>query len=349
MIFPTGPGKPPDYAEQIHKLLAEMEEPRTGGLAFPYVTESGIKHFCIHNGSDWRDRCNTQWLVGLNQGITTPAVLRELSNRSGAEVRVFLPRGKVDKQALARNPFLHAKIAAFISKTNQRQREFIITSANATGSAMGKTPDNYEFGVELSFPDSINKNEMNQFRDWWEEVWENGVKATNSIINEYETIREDLSQYPPEADLENYSSISEVADATFMWTETGAMQGQKRYLLEINEELANFFEEKSSSTSEIIIEFRGRRWRRKIKYDEGHYSPQWRVYLPTEFDAHNEQFYQYMIACFEKCYSRAGRYYRLKIRESSHNDVDQWERKSEQLGVKDKTAPGANGRKYGYW
>lgn len=347
MILPTGPNATPDYAKQIHEILDKMEDPPVGGLAFPYVTNDGLNNLCVYGGSDWRNQCRSRWLVGLNQGITTPAALRELRDCSNTEIRVFLPRGQIDKHTLVRNPFLHAKIAAFISKANQQQREFIITSANATGSAMGTKPDNYEFGARLSFPESLDKQDLKQFRDWWEEVWDHGVKASSSIIDEYEDIRENVSRDPPEAEPE--STITESVDATFMWTETGAMQGEKRYLLEIKEELANFFNEKSSSESDIRIEFRDKKWKRKIKYDEGHYSPQWRVYLPMDFSAHNEQYYRYKVARFEKCYDKQGRYYKLEVRESNHSDVEKWRGKSEQLGVKGRTSPGPNGREYGYW
>lgn len=142
-----------------------------------------------------------------------------------------------------------------------------------------------------------------------------------------------------------------IRSANVFWIETGAMQGAKRYLLEIKEDLAKFFDEKSDTDSYIDIEFRGQMYRHQkfVARKQEHYSPQWRVFLPTEFPAFHDQFYPYRVAKFEKKSDAASRYYQLEIRDDDHSDVDDWKDSSRNRGNTDTTASGGGGREFGYY
>lgn len=347
MLFPTTPTHSPNYDEEIRALVNQYDSPVRVGVTSPYVTSDGLREF---TSGDWIEESESRWLVGLNQGITTPSVLRDLHSDSNTTLRVFLPRDELTDEALKREPRLHAKVAGVGSKSNHDQQSLIISSANITGSAMGVTPSNYELGVCQSYPDSLSKEAIEQFREWWEEVWSHGVDVDESLIDSYESIRNNISKEVTE-DSKNYGGLEgEANEAKYMWTDTGSMQGEDRYLLEIKEEIADFFHEKCRGTGQLTIEHRGKKYDRKIKFDEGHYTPQWRVYLPTDFSAHDESYYRYKSAFFEKRRDEYGnRYYHLEIRETSHTDVDMWKKKSDEYGVQSETDAPVNSRRYGYW
>lgn len=328
-------------------MVSQYDSPVGVGVTSPYVTSDGFQEFI---STDWIEESESQWLIGLNQGITTPSVLRDLQSHSNATLRVFLPRNELTDESLKREPHLHAKVAGVGSKSSHDQQSLIISSANITGSAMGATPSNYELGVCQSYPDSLSAEAIEQFCDWWKEVWSHGVDVDENLIDSYENIRSDISKEVTE-ESQDYAELEGNAnEAKYMWTDTGSMQGQNRYLLEIKEELADFFYEKCRGTGRLTIEHRDEKYDRKIKFDEGHYTPQWRVYLPTDFSAHNEEYYRYKSAFFEKRRDEYGdRYYHLEIRDTSHTDVDMWEERSDEYGVQSETDAPVNSRRYGYW
>jgi len=147
----------------------------------------------------------------------------------------------------------------------------------------------------------------------------------------------------------------DISDADTFWIETGAMQGEDRYILEISEQLANFFEEKSGSATTIAIRHQDTVWpSRDFKHHSSdHYTPQWRIFFPTAFSQCSQTYYPDKVARFEKDTADtqwySGRCYNLELRNPSHSDVDQWRQKAESRGVKDSTGQGSQGRKYGYY
>lgn len=351
MLISTTPAHCPNYGEEIQETVNLYEQPVRVGVSSPYVTPDGLQRFSSDSsGNDWTEVCESQWVIGINQGITSPEVLRELHSNPNATVRVFLPREKITNEALRKDPHLHAKVTGIGSKSNQDQQSLIVSSANITGSAMGETPRNYELGIHQSYPDSLTQDDIQQFRAWWEKIWSQSVQVNENLIDSYEEVRNDISKEIVEDPKDSGEIKGGVNEAKYMWTDTGAMQGEKRYLLEIKGELAEFFDEKCNTVGVMKIEHNGRMYDRKIKFDEGHYSPQWRVYLPTDFSAHDESYYRYKSAFFEKMRDENGnRYYRLEVREMDHSDVDTWMRKSGESGTQKETDAGQNSRRYGYW
>ncbi|WP_280585076.1 hypothetical protein [Halorubrum sp. Boch-26] len=146
-----------------------------------------------------------------------------------------------------------------------------------------------------------------------------------------------------------------VSDADVFWIETGSMQGEDRYILEIAEHLADFFEEKSGKETTIAIRHQGAVWdSRDFKHHSSdHYTPQWRIFFPTAFSAFSQTYYPNKIARFEKDTADntwySGRCYNLDIRNPSHSDVDNWRTHAESNGVLGSTGQGAQGREYGYY
>jgi hypothetical protein len=136
-----------------------------------------------------------------------------------------------------------------------------------------------------------------------------------------------------------------------LFVETGSMQGEKRYLLEIKEELADFFEEKRNVNTQIHIEFDGRTyWDKKLAArTREHYSPQWRVFLPTEFANFDESFYPYKYVKFDKEQGPQGTQYALSVENQESGRVDNWRENAKGKGVYGKTKDGEEGREYGYY
>ena len=146
----------------------------------------------------------------------------------------------------------------------------------------------------------------------------------------------------------------EIDEATVLWIETGAMQGEDRYILEIPEHLASYFEEKGEKDT-IPIHHQGDiSLRNEFKYhDSEHYSPQWRIFLPTGFAAFSQTYYPDNIAHFEKgkvdTRWYTGQCYYLELRTPSHSKVDAWREKAAKNGVKGHLGQADDGREYGYY
>ncbi|WP_162562338.1 hypothetical protein [Salinigranum rubrum] len=145
------------------------------------------------------------------------------------------------------------------------------------------------------------------------------------------------------------------ADATVFWIETGAMQGEKRYILEVAEHLAEFFDERGRKDGTIAIGHQGTVWpSQEFKpHDSDHYSPQWRIFLPRAFSQFSPTYYPNKVARFEKDTTDGqwytGPYYDLVLRNPSHTDVDRWRKNTESQGFRDFTGQGDTGREFGYY
>lgn len=149
--------------------------------------------------------------------------------------------------------------------------------------------------------------------------------------------------------------MMEISTADVFWIETGAMQGEKRYILEFSEELAEFFEEKKGKNTTIAIRHQGAVWSSQdFKFhDADHYTPQWRIFLPTAFSQFSQTYYPNKVARFEKDTADdkwyTGRVYNLTLRGPSHADVDEWRQESDAQGVRENTGQGKDGREFGYY
>jgi hypothetical protein len=143
-----------------------------------------------------------------------------------------------------------------------------------------------------------------------------------------------------------------IGDAQRFFIETGAMQGEKRYILEFSENLAEFFDEKSGHDTTIDIQHQGYLWpNQDFKFhDADHYTPQWRVFLPTAFSQFSPTYYPDRVAKFEKEEEEDGnQYYDLTIRRPTHDDVEAWRSRASREGVLDSTGQGGRGREYGFY
>lgn len=146
--------------------------------------------------------------------------------------------------------------------------------------------------------------------------------------------------------------MTSISDAEVFWIETGAMQGEKRYILEFGENLADFFDEKAGTDTTIAIGYNGYTWpTQDFKFhDADHYTPQWRVFLPTAFGGFSPTHYPDKIARFKKKENDdVGRYYDLEVRKPTDTVVDEWRSKASSEGILDATGQGGSGREYGFY
>lgn len=139
--------------------------------------------------------------------------------------------------------------------------------------------------------------------------------------------------------------MSEIAASDTMFVETGSMQGEDRYILEISGDIAEFFEEKRNVNTDIHIRFQGRTyWYQKLAFkDRKNYSPQWRVFLPRDFTAFSNQYYQYKWVRFDKEDGPQGNQYELTVRDQDDSVVEDWRDQASNIMTT------GGGREYGYF
>lgn len=142
--------------------------------------------------------------------------------------------------------------------------------------------------------------------------------------------------------------MTAISNCDTMFVETGSMQGEDRYILEISEDIANFFDEKRNVDTNIHIHFNGKTyWRQKLSFkDRKNYAPQWRVFLPKDFPAFNNQFYQYKWVRFDKEDGPQGTQYNLSVVDQNDPSADNWRDQARREGDLQTTG---GGREYGFF
>src|SRR5947199_304718 len=105
------PRKPIKIADLVDGALREAKPPRRVMAGFAYASVAGVSAVSISStGNDWRENAETQWLVSIDQGRTEPAGLEALLGSPNSELRLFLPRSRLDMSALFSLPRFHAKV-----------------------------------------------------------------------------------------------------------------------------------------------------------------------------------------------------------------------------------------------
>ncbi|MFC6838427.1 phospholipase D family protein [Halomarina ordinaria] len=348
MIFAGGPGKSLEAGEYVERAISDIASQSLVRAGFAYATETGLETFLRgETTNDWRDLTDSEWIVGLDQGITEPGALKNLQSHGNTEVRVYLPGDRLSVETLTGRPRFHAKTISIESFKHSSQRRLFITSANLTHAALGGTPSNYELGIAKSVADGLEPEEVKTFDTWWDSVWKNSKPVTDELIEQYSEIREEAhTQNPILGEYEASEHVRYASDAQCLWIETEKMTGGSRNQLEFNEELSRFFTRPSDDTNRIIIDFNGR------VYDERPVNTRItdppfgvrirKLGLPTGFN------YREKVIHLEKVLTDPGEKprYRLTVRERGDKDVAEWKRLSEESGIVDETG---GGRAYGYY
>lgn len=344
MFFTGGPGKPIELGDQIHSAIDDVSSPGEVRIGFAYATKSGISSLCVDDsGTDWRNKTASKWMIGLDQGITEPAALRELANHSDTDLRVLIPGGKLNRDALYRRPRFHAKVA-MIESGSSGESHLVTTSANMTASALEDKPTNYEIGMTQSTSTGLTNSDIDAFDEWWESAWSRSQQVTDSLLGEYDRIRDDyFGDNPDIREFESSTSVNHASEAKHLWIETKKMTGGSGNQVEFNTELSPFI---ASEYGEITIIFNG------TTYDNCSVTPRVTdppfgqeitpVYLPTGFD------YTHSTIHLERLSDDpSGRpQYELTVADQSNDIVDEWRQKADRDGVRGQTG---GGRDYGYY
>jgi len=343
MLITGGPGRPIELSERIHEAIGNVVSPKVRA-GFAYATESGITSLCEdEQGVDWRDEGQSEWIVGIDQGITEPDALRELANHGHAEVRVLVPGGEINRRALYTRPRFHAKVV-FIQSEASGDAYLINSSANMTASALEDTPTNYEVGTIQSTETGLTNTDIQRFNEWWEYAWNRSQVVTDEFLRNYEEVRDDWFEDNPEIqEFESSESVNHASEATCLYIETRAMTGGSRNQIELSEELSPFIEDRYG---EITIVYNG------STHTGCSVSPRVTdppfgmnitpVYLPTGYD--------YTDSCIhlEKLPFDANEEprYELTVADPGDDIVNQWRMRAGTQGVRDQTG---GGREYGYY
>jgi HKD family nuclease len=348
MIFAGGPGKSLSLGETVEDAVSSCSSPRLVRSGFAYITETGLETFLRGKSTDdWRELTESKWIVGLDQGITEPAALRELRSPDNAEARVYIPGGTLSKKALTSRPRFHAKTVSIESYQNPSQRHLLVSSSNLTRAALGGTPTNYELGLAKSVAEGLTPEEVKTFDKWWESIWEDTQPITDDLIEQYKGLRDEINEQNPA--LEKYESselVEHASDGRCLWIETEEMTGGSRNQMEFSDELSGFFTRPSDDTDQVIIKFGGSVHDDRplnIRTTDPPYGVQiCKLGLPTGYNYRNK------VVHLQKVLANPSEKpkYKLSVRNKSHTDVDEWKQLSRNNGVLGETG---GGREFGYY
>lgn len=144
------------------------------------------------------------------------------------------------------------------------------------------------------------------------------------------------------------------ANSEFMWIETGGTSSVRRYQIDLKNEIAEFFDEKTDGKSEVNIKFQGNEYsgqQLRKKDEEHHFTPQWRLYLPTEFNAYDDDYYPDSVVRFQRIEQNGTRWYQMEITESESDTHDQWKSEAQREGTQNSTDAviPSESREFGYY
>jgi hypothetical protein len=151
-------------------LHAEQHEPEECVLriACAYLSQTGLETLAsqILAGHQAFQDYRSEWVIGIDHGISEPRALETILNWPPQSLRLFCPGGRLNAAALRGNLRLHAKVVALMNK--HEQIVWVATSsANTTGAAMGPSARNYEIGVSYAAPSGADTE---AFQGWWQEI-----------------------------------------------------------------------------------------------------------------------------------------------------------------------------------
>jgi hypothetical protein len=271
-------------------LLAIADHPpATFGLriACAYLSRPGLEtlttaaagHFdnFVHYGSEW--------IIGLDNGMTEPRALTTILGIPRARLRLFCPRGALSMAALRSAPRLHAKLLA-VSNLRTRVVESVFAgSANFTGAALGPGASNYEVNIYIA--ENVPAIDSESFNQWWHEIRGQSIPGNPGTVRRYAEFRERyLRTYPDRMDDLESPDEPEISRARFLWIEAGAMSGPPghRHQIEFAEQLAAFFHAPRRSI-DLIVRYRNNPpVNRPLTFrgtTQGQFVDIWRLGLPT--------------------------------------------------------------------
>lgn len=277
------PNAAPHYFPLFSTAVSVADPPPQLRGAFAFLTRSGIGTLLSHvsNATNW-PRIRKRFLVGISQGITEPEGLRRCVAIPNAECRIYVPRRRLDRDALYAVPLFHPKVLCLDAPDGQHNAFVLATSANLTGSAVGNRPRNYEFGIGLTTDTSTHASFVATFDPWWRDMWSDALPVTEARLQQYATLREQSFRRNPDA-LRLAERPTWIRNAAQLWIEVGMASGIERHQVEFNETLAAFFARPVRRKRVVTLRSQARSWNdRPLSHKQTTFGVDiWRLGMPT--------------------------------------------------------------------
>ena len=323
--------------EATNALLSSCDGPLRLNIGCPFVSRAGIELLALPIAPSTWEKAEKRWIVGLHQGITEPAALRDILNLGNSSARIFAGGPKLDTRALLGTPIFHAKMLALESGSGNARRltGALVSSANLTRAALGDHAPtcNFEAGAQIQ---NISATEATAWREWWLDAWKIGLPLTAELIDHYDRLRDGFLRRNPDVEaLLDPPSLAQLETAEGFWIEAGAMSGGSRNQVEFSEDLASFFGPPATKSRKLKILYG------KLSRNDRPLSPKvttfnvpiWRLSLPTA--TQGGPIYPGNIICFERVPAESG--YRIMVAPPDSSLARRWHRKAKQTGYLGRT------------
>lgn len=230
----------PGVASLTDRLRAARDQAHDRfDVATAYLTSSGIQ--AVVNALHPLP-AQTRWIIGLDDGISQPHAIEELTNIEGSEVRVV---------SLAPQRRFHPKIYHLWSSNDPCKSRLLVGSGNMTGNGL---QINAEAAVMLG---AENGADGKCLHDAWSSVWALGRQVTQTILNDYKLVyrsaraaRAKMNKLPIAQD-EPDITLSEPFSVANAWLDVGSATAQGREI-ELPKALTPFFG--VTSNNELLLQ-----------------------------------------------------------------------------------------------
>lgn len=350
-FFGGMPKKPPDLKTALRRAYENSGQQWHARLGFAYVSVSGLEVLLreLNAIKQW-ENTRKRWILGLHHGITEPTAIARIRSLSRSEVRLFVGGNRLTANSLIGGPHFHAKVLCVERGRKPDPTCLLASSANLTGAALGPTARNYEAGTVL-FRDAIEKSSFVEFNGWWRSAWQESIVVSDVVLDRYAQFRDKFLKKNPDtlSDLDP-PSLENLAAATTLWIESGAMSGGSRNQVEFNQELAGFFGQISNQSTMLRIAARRQMW------DDRPITPKtttfnvaiWRLSLPTETAGGFE--YPGKVIRFRRRRDRKGTFFELDVAELDSSRYSRWRSTAQRGGyVGLSSGRGAGRRAFGFY
>lgn len=284
-ILPVAPDVPhelfQDFTEALQDTRDLDDEVRA---AFAYVTYSGIDEFlkAVSESGHWDD-ATKRILTGVHNAITEPGALERLRNLDRAEVRAFIPGGRLTSGSFAAKPVFHPKVIALTS--GKQVKAIQAGSANLSAAAIGTNARNYELATYASSSNDQEIDPDSRFFGWWTALWDASRVVDRRFIRSYADLRREVLERNPmvRATVETPETIRE---AQHFFLEVGAGSGPPgaRHQVEFPGSLAQFFGKLSRARRDLTLQADGKEWTdRPLSFKQTSFGVDiWRLGMPTQ-------------------------------------------------------------------
>lgn len=288
----------------------------------------------------------SEWIIGIDHGVSEPRALTTILNWQRATLRLFCPGGRLSINSLRASPRLHAKVIALVNRGNGRAVWVAATSANITSAAMGPGARNYEIGIRQ---ETLEGADTLLFNRWWGEVARAGIVATAEIIQRYANLRQRyLMATPDRLDDLDPPAYADIRNARYLWVEAGAMSGppEYRHQIEFAEDLAAYFDAPRRDVEIRLRYGQAPALSRPLAFRgtaQGQYVDIWRLGLLTP--RMGGPVYSGRVVRFGRL---AQNQYALEAADRGSATARRWLREANKLGYVGRTG-GAAGRQFGFY